>query len=306
MTAEDTALVWAALSSRRPEASLKVPTIDGRLDLRGLVAPDARVSKRSVVAGRAIEARQGIVTLRDVRWKGIDFSGARLPSLRFFDCSIEGCKFDSADCPGWRMWGTQASGTSFVGANLRQAALGGVDGSKRNLFRSVDFSAADLRQTSYVSAEFVGCVFRNTNLKGVDFQGSVFVDCSFEGELREVLFYREGFTGKGFPPNQMKGVDFRKASLRHVEFRGLDMDGVRWPDDSEHILIQDYVAGLDRALAALRSRSDVGAKKLAASLAICRKWVGPHQRQGVLNKRDLDEAGGPGAAEEIARLTRMN
>jgi hypothetical protein len=36
----------------------------------------------------------------------------------------------------------------------------------------------------------------------------------------------------------------------------------------------------------------MASKKLAAYLGVYRKWAGPGQRQGVLNKNDLLEIGG--------------
>jgi len=118
------------------------------------------------------------------------------------------------------------------------------------------------------------------------------MDCSFEGELREVCFNQRAFGGTALPPNEMLRVDFTCACLRSVEFRGLDLNDVSFPTDEDHILLKDYPQSLDRLLQGLRGRIEMASKKLAAYLGVYRKWAGQGQRQGVLNKNDLLEIGG--------------
>ena len=65
-----------------------------------------------------------------------------------------------------------------------------------------------------MSAEFHECTFSETRLSKVDFQGGTFADCSFDGELDEVLFHRHAFRGEAPPPNEMRNVDFSHAQLR--------------------------------------------------------------------------------------------
>jgi uncharacterized protein YjbI with pentapeptide repeats len=179
-----------------------------------------------------------------------------------------------------------------------------VANGKRNSFKGVDFSNADLRQTVYVSADMADCTFADGKLSNVDFQGTVFVNCRFQGQLNDVLFHRYAFRGEAFPPNEMKGVDFSRAKLRHVEFRGLHMATATWPQDDDHILLNDYLATLDRVLDALKTRTDVESRKLAAVLGSKRKWAGANQKQGVISKLDLIEAGGEGAVLEFLRLAQ--
>jgi len=227
----------------------------------------------------------------------VDFSGSNLNNLRFFDCTIENCVFDKCKCKDWRMWGTTISDTSFDSADLRSAALGGVQNGKRNQFRKVNFSGADLRDTGYEAAKFVACTFKNTKLDKVDFQTTVFIDCVFEGELCEVLFYRTGFRGEKYPPNEMKGVDFSRAKLRFVEFRGLDLEDVRLPVDDDHILLKPYRGILERLIQTFAGKTDKVSKALTGNFEFKLKWAGPRQVQGVVNKNDLLEVGGEEALQ---------
>lgn len=292
MNADQNSEAWKRLSEGKPLADMGLGQINGRLDLTHLLAPEPVIRKTTRTKLADVSELAGITVFKNVRWKSLDFSGSRLNSLRFFDSEISDCVFNGCDCRDWRFWGTTFSNISFCSADLRNSALGGVQEGKINQFEKVDFSGADLRQTAYRSARFANCLFKNTRLDKVNFHGSIFIDCRFEGELREVCFNRTAFGTDGLRPNEMLRVNFSNANLRWVEFRGLDMSDVRFPNDPDHILVTQYAEALEELLLLLRERSDMPSKKLAACIEVFLKWAGPKQRQGVLNKKDLLEAGG--------------
>jgi Pentapeptide repeats (9 copies) len=182
--------------------------------------------------------------------------------------------------------------------------LGGTsdNDNRRNTFHDVDFTAADMRGSIYGAVEFLRCKFNHAKLVKVDFQSSAFTDCSFEGELRDVLFYRRGFDCERFPPNEMKRVDFRRARLRGSEFRGLDLDEVFFPQDEDHIVVKDYPQTLDRLLAYFGGRSDMGSQRLATRFEHEKQWLGPRQRVGVLSKHDLIASGGEEGLNTVMKI----
>jgi len=299
MDAKLTDAIWDRLVTGKRLDDLGLPLRDGRFDLRGLAAPEpSRGPPRFTTASMQVRELRGVRDIRGVRWAQLDLSKARLHSLRFHDCIIEDCSFEGADCQDWRMWGNEISRTTFRSANLRDSALGGLSDGKRNRFHQVDFTRADLRGTSYVSAEMVECVFDHTNLTKVDFNGTVFAKCRFAGELREVEFYRHARGQEALSPNEMREVDMRDANLRWVEFRNIDVGAVLLPEDDGHLVIHDYVATLDRTLDALKGRSEPWARGLAAVLANSRKWALPGQKVGVFHRADLGEDG----ARELLRF----
>lgn len=173
----------------------------------------------------------------------------------------------------------------------------------RNRYIDVDFSSANLRGTIYRAAAFERCIFANSNISKVNFGQSTFTDCRFEGELREVQFWRtrpliEGEEKDLFPPNEMSNVDFRRAKLHWVEFRGLTLDTVQLPNDSDHIIIEDFAVVLDKLIAALKFENpDQTTRVLLAVFEVDRKWAAPHGR-GVWNRQDFAENG----EEELARV----
>jgi uncharacterized protein YjbI with pentapeptide repeats len=295
-------LVWGRLIDGSPLDDLNVSRVDGRLDLRNLRAPDSVIVGRYKTARANVKQLGNLVQIKGGRWKDIDFSGGYFRSLRFFDGEIENCCFDGANCQDWRMWGTSISNTTFRSADLRRSALGGIDSGKRNSFRHIDFSRADFRQTAHGSADFVECIFSDTNLKKVDFGGSVFVRCAFKGKLDEVIFHHRAFRGEMLPANEMKGVDFRQARFHFVEFRGLDMVDVIWPEDDDYILLTSYQNDLKRILKLAELRTDLASKALVAILESKLKWAGPNQKEGVINKSDLIEVAGKEVTDEILRV----
>lgn len=292
MNADQNGEVWKRLIQGKPLDGLGLGVKNGRLDLSGLLAPEPGIVKTVRTSLADVSTLDGITVLNQIEWESLDFSGSRLNGLRFQNCKISDCVFDECDCRDWRLWGTTVLNTTLSSADLRKSALGGVQEHRMNTFQNVDFSMADLRQTAYLSARFISCHFNNTRLNKVNFQGSAFTDCSFEGELREVCFNLRAFGAITLPPNEMLRVDFTRACLRSVEFRGLDLNDVSFPTDADHILLNDYPQSLDRLLQGLRRRTEMASKKLAAYLGVYRKWAGPGQRRGVLNKNDLLEIGG--------------
>ncbi len=303
MDAKLSAEVWRRLKSSSSMSGLGLSRVDERFDLTGIRAPEPPLVREHPVSRWAASVREltGLTVLRGAKWTHLDFSNTDLRSLRFFGCEIEECRFDKARCQDWSLWDTKITKSSFRSANLRGATLGAVDErGNRNSFVDVDFRDADLSETAFKSADMIRCAF--ANVARVSFAGTVFVDCIFEGTVDSVLFCRHAPRGEAYPPNEMKGVNFRGAHLRQVGFRGLDLADVRWPRDEEHVIVPDYRAALDRLLQGLQGRPDELARRLTQLIENQRRWAGPDQRVGIVSKSDLLAVGGESALREFMRL----
>jgi hypothetical protein len=134
----------------------------------------------------------------------------------------------------------------------------------------------------------------------------VFKKCTFVGELTDVLFYRHAFRGEAYPANEMRGSDFRGATLRHVGFRNLDMADVKWPTGSDHVVLTDYVATLERMLKVLSTRGDEMSRRLVLLMTHNLRWAGPNQKEGVINIRDWSEVCGEELANEFVGIARAH
>jgi hypothetical protein len=87
--------------------------------------------------------------------------------------------------------------------------------------------------------------------------------------------------------NEMINVDFSRAKLHAVGFRGLTLERVKLPEDAEHIVIKNVAATLDKLMSALKQQGDPTARKLTAFLEIDREWVPVNQTQKAINTQDL-------------------
>jgi uncharacterized protein YjbI with pentapeptide repeats len=296
--------IWKQLLHGNALSDAGVPKVDGRFDLRNLHVPEPYAVETVRTPLADVTILGGTTSIKKATWQSIDFSSSHLPGLRLLDCQIRDCVFDRCRMDDLRVWRTDFANVSFRCADLRGAVLGGTseNDSVRNSFHDVDFTSADMRATIYGAAEFLRCKFNHARLNRVDFQSSTFTDCSFEGELRDVMFYQRGFKGELFPPNEMKRVDLRRAKLRWSEFRDLDLDEALLPTDEDHIVVENYPETLDRLLAFFCARPDVPSSALAAIFENRKQWLGARQRVGVFNKRDLIEAAGEEGLQAVMKV----
>ena len=305
MESERAALVWRRLAENGSLEDLGLPSVDGRVSVRGLATPNPATLQQYTTAFAHVAELDGVVTLRSAHLVGVDFSNTQLAGLRLVDSEIENCRFDGAVCRDWKMWGTRFARCSFRHVDFRGAAFGGVgESGRRNVYELVDFAEADMRKTVHASALMSDCMFHDTRLAGVDFQGTVFRNCEFAGTLEGVLFYRSAFRGEGQPPNEMAGVDFRNALLRDVEFRGLDLNqGVKWPDNDDLIIVDRYKEVLEAWIEQL-SEIQPPARSLSAVAKMMLRWAGTNQVVGVVSKADLLALGGGSAVESFMSAVR--
>ncbi len=289
------------LIGRRSLKGLPLGTVDGRIDLRGLRIEDPEIlGVFDTSFGRATGL--DVQRVQGARWKNLDLSGSYLSSLRLYECRIENCVFDDSICPDLRMWATQVTDCSFRRANLREASFGGAIGNSFSVFTNVDFTSANLREVMSAVARFDRCLFRNARLEKIDFQGSIFVDCIFEGLLSDVMFYKHGYKGGHFPPNEMKGLDFRNAELRDVGFRNLRLDTIKPPSNDKHILIKNVGLNLRHIIAALESHGNADTLKLAQFLRGGLKWTPEHQVWGIIHRKAFIETFGAAAVAKLEAI----
>jgi uncharacterized protein YjbI with pentapeptide repeats len=246
--------VLARLIAGRPLTGLGLGEHEGRVDLRGLPAPQPRRLQRFETQGWFVEQLGDLVKFRGVRLENLDLSGAALESFRFYDAVVTGCCFDGASCRDWRLWGSDVSDSSFVGADLRESAVGTWHEGHRNSWRRADFSGADFRVGVSWEAVYEDCDFSGAKLAKVKFEQCTLARCRFSGELREVVFDGRDLTDRPAPP-EMDKVDFSEATFRHVEFLGFDLEAAAGQVVGAH---QRVLAGQRRARAPTYDQLTVG------------------------------------------------
>jgi uncharacterized protein YjbI with pentapeptide repeats len=210
------------------------------------------------VGGRAdlryFPAATALSPLKDVVWRGIDFTGSSLGNLEFHDSLVEDCVFDAADCQFWQPLRTAFSRCAFVKADLRRSTLGEWAGGA-NTFTGIDFTSARLTYSTTSAATYVDCDFSFANLQRINFWQSSLIRCKFAGPLKDVVFDGR-LLGEAKPEaNPMREIDMSDAILSECEFRGLDLASVTLPDDPSLMLIKDSDV-VARAMRALSTSSD--------------------------------------------------
>jgi hypothetical protein len=171
----------------------------------------------------------------------------------------------------------------------------GLDGAR---YEQVSFRGADLRRILCYQGYFVDCDFSDAKLKGVDFNASHFVRCTFKGKLEDVWFrssyiYPSDVQEYGeTEPNPMEDVDFVEAELWDVYFAGCDLSTVMLPQDGNHVLLSDL------------SRSMAKAEHIVRN-----EWTGLFREQALDCLRLLGGSKGPMVIVNLAfqaELARMN
>jgi uncharacterized protein YjbI with pentapeptide repeats len=240
---------------------LPLDRVDGRLDLRGLPMPIARIPYG---------------TWRDVTVHDVDLSHAWLNNASFHAVTFSNCKLDRADCSHASWWGCHIERCSFVRANLNNAVLGGDDGV--TTWRDVSFVSADLRHAGGRHALFDSCRFDDARLTGARLT-SALRNCHFSGRLRTLRI--EGSENDGGRP--LEDTDLTEADLTEANFVRVDLRLARLPPSGAgHIVVDDLVNRLENARRALSALGTPTATRAAISVDVALRDAAPGQRVGIV------------------------
>jgi uncharacterized protein YjbI with pentapeptide repeats len=230
------------------------------------------------------------IHFKNRKLRDLDLSGGNLDEVAFTYVAIENCKFDHASCREWRMWATQFTECDFSSADLRDSTLGsGLYEGRQCTWTRVSLRGANLRNTHCDQGQFTDCDFSDAALAKIEFDCTTFTACKFRGLLREVTFHGDAFGYERTDHNALNGVDLSRAELRWVDFRKLNLEGVKFPQDEDHVVISRYKCVLKRGLKQLSADESPIVKTLRSDFEYGAKWAGPSQRVQVINRRDLLE-----------------
>ena len=296
--------VVARLLAGKSLSGLDLGQHDGRTDLRGLLVPQPHRLRRYEREGWFLEELSDRVHFKKAELVSLDLSGALLDNLRFWDCNIDNCRFDRARCQHFGLLRTEVVDCSFVGADLRQAALGAwSDGgnvyrprvvcrgglprrfmSGRDRSSTATFRDPDWRKS--ISNPPVSC--------GADLLATFETSCST--------------TGDSTPPSPTR-IRWRASISWMQHFTTSSSVGSTWTGSSSRtgLTISSCIgtgACSDRALAELRDDGSPQARVLRATLEHRLHWSGPHQQVGVFSMLDLDRRGRAALVDRASELLR--
>ncbi|WP_327634132.1 pentapeptide repeat-containing protein [Kribbella sp. NBC_00482] len=224
-----------------------------------------------------------LTVLKKVKLHGEDLRGTRASALRWTACRIDGCSFDGAVLRDLRIWDTTVTDCSFAGADLRGAVLGSWHKRRRNRWQRVSFAGADLRDATIVGALFDGCDFSNARLNGAQFEQCDLRDCTFAGDLTDVIFDCRPRPDRPSPA-PLRDLDFGAATFHHTEFRDCHPQNVVLPEGVTFIPAYRSVAR--RALQSLALDTSPEATILRAELTLTLQGPGTESGATLYNPQD--------------------
>jgi len=239
---------------------------DGRIDLRGLrFGPDDVVHPAK------------FFELDGIKVAGVDLSDGTFTRWCMSRTRFSDCRFDRSTFDGLRTYSARFDRCSFIGADLREASLGGwttrwgrrVYGAR---YADCDFTKADLRYLNVGHARFRDCAFVGSRWRGTRTMSAVFEDCDFRAAaLREVMFDGREL-GAGIPrrrgKNRLAGCDFSTTRLDGCSFIAIDFRDCVPPSGPDVVLIDNFPVRAQAAMRYLRDQPGSEARTAAAVLNI--------------------------------------
>ncbi len=248
-----------------------VGEFEGRRDLRGLefgnpyendLALDVKVNAHEFKFVRS-------TIFTGLTLSSIDFSRANLEKTVWEDCVFDNCLFDHTRFVNVRLWGCSIKNSRFESSDIRETLLGGGNAQNLGSLENVDFHDGKFSQVSFSYPAITGCHFR-CDMKVVNFHGSRFKDCSFDGVLELVAFRgraipnsnEQYMQGRDIPENRMENIDFSNAFFKDVVFEdAVNLTGCVWPKDGGIFLVKNAHKVFPAALRIIES-----------------EWSGEHRR----------------------------
>lgn len=294
--------VLARLLAGRPLSELPLETVDGRVDLRGLVVPKPQASSPKTYTVKlpdGVEFTQtwvtldGLIEFKGVELKDLDLRAANLPHLRFFHTRIDNCRFDKAGCQDWRLWASDIVDSSFDGADLTDLSVGAHYDGKPNRLERLNLRQASLSGTRtryWGVAEVTDCDFSFATIDDVNFFQASLVRCTFAGALRKVIF--DGRVLKPeekSSPNPMEDIDMTGVTVfEGVSFRGVHFDRIRLPENPDIVVVKSG-EWLNRALSTIEDRDDLPARIVSGWLENLIKFTLPNGGDCFINLGRMQE-----------------
>ncbi len=159
--------------------------------------------------------------LSGMQLAGADFSGAFLEGVNFSGADLRGVNFSGAVLAKACLDRAVVSEANCTGANFGSASLRGVNATSSNFSKAV-LAGADLSAATFEKTDFTACDLMGAKLAGANFSGVVAPEARFiEVDLQATAAPQPDAE---FPVVNMRGMQFRGASLRKAQFLMCELD----------------------------------------------------------------------------------
>ncbi|MEO7719517.1 MAG: pentapeptide repeat-containing protein [Capsulimonas sp.] len=313
--------VLEALKKRRPLASLGfLEKYDGRWDLRGFVFPSATVTPVSEFDHHVVSRVEGMAELRKTVLQDVDFSHAVLSDSVWEYCVWQNVRCCEAEVKNVRFRVCNLTDVDFQNSDLRDCRFADNRGKNASRLERVTFAHSDLRRSAHGIETYHECDFSYANLADVSFEGASFIRCKFAGLMESVSFFLHSrLTITGFFPwlnanpekisSRFENVDFTKAILMGVDFRGVDLSSCRFPCDEDHLVIYNQNRVFLEARDIIEATWEGEDRRIALSLVTKGHLVHAkkHQPIDVMNKQlEIEILGKDFGEKYFTLLSKIN
>jgi hypothetical protein len=181
--------------------------------------------------------------------------------------------------------------TVFEGLNIRYGSLGG--GRQMSEYVDCRFERCHLELEAPGAARLIRCQFASVELVNWFCLNAEFIDCSFSGRLRKVVFDAAlrpmDQVELGRPRNRYENNDFRKCTFRDVAFRGgIELDPALLPEEHGGIFLPDAAEAYSAALQQVEAHKNQDVRQYAgAFLRVRLDGAVRGQRQDYIAPADL-------------------
>jgi hypothetical protein len=217
------------------------------------------------------------------RISGADFSGRRILQLSAQSSRFEACRFDRLQ--------------------VDHASFG--SGRSPSVYTGCSFDGARLRAGAPGHARFVGCSFREVDLRDWFCFTVELVDCVFTGKLTRSFFNgtvpEDAQSDLKRTVNEFRGNDFRGLTFIDVGFRtGINLLDQLLPEGANYVFVPDAAVAIQRARSRIVHWEDGESRRQAMIwLQQLEYDVDAGQRQLFLNRADERSVFGDALADRL-------
>ncbi|MET1051501.1 MAG: pentapeptide repeat-containing protein [Mycetocola sp.] len=146
----------------------------------------------------------------------VDLSGRELTGLTLRECAFDGLDLDDANLRGARVIETVLSAVHAPVLRMSRSTLRDVVLERSRL------GSAELFDTTWNAVRISSCKLGYVNLRGSTLTDVIFEDCTID----ELDLGGVTATRVAFPGSSVTTLDVTRATLKHVDLRGLDFRAV--------------------------------------------------------------------------------
>lgn len=190
-----------------------------------------------------------LLFLKNKEYFNEDFSGKDLLGFYIMESCFHSCKFENLI--------------------VKCMCFGG--GKKQSVYTNCSFNRSELNGPTGGNARFENCTFHDMILTDFYFHKCEFINCSFTGKLRQIVFqsriYQDDLSLTNRDKNEFSENNFIGAEFSDVRFEGeVDFSKLQLPKTDKYIMIRNGLKVFEEFKRELIESNDENLKKCSYGL----------------------------------------